>query len=257
VILYESGKGKAYIKEAFYPVKGGDLLLIGPDVRHQFISDRKDTVIASQVTFEILDRDKKPAFFSFDRLFDTLNLQGGEGMFHLKGEKYKKTRERIRDFIPFGDFPSDTDEFKRKSEIMLLSLLHFLGRTLGRLEIPENVKGPNKGVSDRVIEYLRSNYHGKITLEGIANEVFLSKSHLCRVFREETGKNIFDMLLEIRLKVAAGLLKNSLYAVKEIAHRTGFSDVYYFSKCFKKHFKIPPGCFSRDPAREPFLPENS
>ena len=47
-------------------------------------------------------------------------------------------------------------------------------------------------------------------------------------------------IIFLRIKYACDLLKSQMYNVTEISELCGFSNVYYFSKCFKKQMGVPP-----------------
>jgi AraC-like DNA-binding protein len=55
-----------------------------------------------------------------------------------------------------------------------------------------------------------------------------------------TGLTPVDFIRQMRLKYAAGILRESDRNVSETAYLTGFNDVKYFSKCFKEMFGISP-----------------
>ena len=54
------------------------------------------------------------------------------------------------------------------------------------------------------------------------------------------------------LKKSAELLLEQKYNVSEVCYMVGFSDPYYFSKCFKQQFGVPPSCYAgQERAGEP------
>ncbi len=56
-----------------------------------------------------------------------------------------------------------------------------------------------------------------------------------------TGQTIFVYLNNLRIEKAKQLLSTGFYTTNDIATRTGFHDVYYFSKVFKKFTGTTPG----------------
>ena len=77
----------------------------------------------------------------------------------------------------------------------------------------------------------------------MAQRVNLSVSHLCRLFKAETGLPPMLYLREMRLEKAAHLLGNSFLTVKEIRVQTGLRDKSLFVKDFKKKYGAPPTAF--------------
>lgn len=62
-------------------------------------------------------------------------------------------------------------------------------------------------------------------------------------FRELFGSTPTQYLIRLRLNEAARLLSQGTHTVTEVAQAVGFSDLYYFSRLFKKHFLCPPSSF--------------
>ncbi len=91
-----------------------------------------------------------------------------------------------------------------------------------------------------IIQYLQTNYTKDINFSQIASDYNFSASYLTKIFREHTGTSPIKYLIEYRIKIAKGLLKDTNLTVKEIAERTGFIDQFYFSKCFKNYCGVTP-----------------
>ena len=79
-----------------------------------------------------------------------------------------------------------------------------------------------------------------LTLEELASSLGYNKSYLSRMIREETGSNFKDLILQKRMKKAAGLLENSAYSVYEIMEACGLSNTTYFYRKFREHFGCTP-----------------
>jgi transcriptional regulator GlxA family with amidase domain len=78
----------------------------------------------------------------------------------------------------------------------------------------------------------------------LASEVALSEFHFFRSFKQAFGLSPRQYLIQKRLERAACLLKAKRYTVSEIAFLTGFSDVFAFSKAFKKTYRSAPSAYS-------------
>lgn len=91
-----------------------------------------------------------------------------------------------------------------------------------------------------VIYYLQSSYSKKISVSNIAKHFNTNRTTLLNDFKKSTGISITNYLLQLRLKIASALLRDTELNITEICERTGFSDVSYFSKTFKKELKYSP-----------------
>lgn len=84
------------------------------------------------------------------------------------------------------------------------------------------------------VDYMEQNYAGKITVENLAARSGYSASHFTRMFRQVYGLSPIQFLNHLRIEHAKNLLRAEQHTLNEIAHRCGFSSVYYFSRCFKQ-----------------------
>jgi YesN/AraC family two-component response regulator len=99
--------------------------------------------------------------------------------------------------------------------------------------------------AEEVINYLTKHYAEKITLEELSEKMQLSYSYLGSIFKKVTGKPIIEYLIHIRLYKAKELLRDG-HSVSDVAYMTGFNDVFYFSKVFKKYEHISPSQYRRE-----------
>ncbi|HJN18053.1 MAG TPA: AraC family transcriptional regulator [Armatimonadota bacterium] len=99
--------------------------------------------------------------------------------------------------------------------------------------------------------YIRANFGRPLTLQAIADHLFVSRSQLTHKFKDETGQTTMEYLTEVRIATAKQLLRTSL-SVHTIASLVGFSDPQYFSRVFRRVVgesptasrarPSPPGC---------------
>lgn len=93
---------------------------------------------------------------------------------------------------------------------------------------------------DKVLSYINAHYTEKLTLEQLANTVYLNKHYLVRLFKNETGKTPFDFVIATRLEQAKKMLTCTTLNISDIAQRCGFESSAYFCKKFKSAFNITP-----------------
>lgn len=96
-----------------------------------------------------------------------------------------------------------------------------------------------------VIYYLQSCYSQKITIEKLTDEFHTNRTSLLSDFKKYTGLSINNYLVQLRLMMASTLLRDTELAVDEICDRTGFNDISYFSKVFKKKLSYTPSEYRR------------
>lgn len=75
----------------------------------------------------------------------------------------------------------------------------------------------------------------ELSLQQTATYVHLHPGHLSELFKKETGSTFGDYVTGTRMRRAMELLSVSPAKVSEVAAMTGYEDVKYFSRLFKKH----------------------
>jgi two-component system response regulator YesN len=89
-------------------------------------------------------------------------------------------------------------------------------------------------------------YQDPISLETIAQHFFISKEHLSRSFKVFTGENMSDYMVRKRMEKAKELIVEQGLAIKHVAQMTGYADIAYFYRVFKKHYGFTPGQLRKD-----------
>lgn len=87
----------------------------------------------------------------------------------------------------------------------------------------------------RIEVYVQGNYTKKITLDDISEAIHANRSYLSRLYKQRTGKNLFDEINGMRVEKAKELIRGGRRRIYEIAGLTGFDDTAYFSRVFKKY----------------------
>lgn len=96
-----------------------------------------------------------------------------------------------------------------------------------------------------VFQYIQEHYREKITLDQLSGCMHMNKNYFCKYFREKAGKTPFAYLNEYRINRAAAELLESDALVTDIAMNTGFDNMSYFIRQFKRCKGCSPGAYRR------------
>ena len=115
----------------------------------------------------------------------------------------------------------------------------------GRLQepvslLPEKTDAP---VISSIISYLNQNYGTITSLDEIADHFFITKYHLCRIFKAATNSTVMEHLNSIRLLHACTMLEETNMSITDISYSCGFHSSAYFSGTFKKALGVSPRTF--------------
>ncbi len=139
----------------------------------------------------------------------------------------------------------DTGSWPCRSRSYLLEILFCLARQEDESILrPIQCDGGSK-LAKEVIYYLQSSYNKKITIEKLADVFHTNRTTLFNDFKSYTGQSVNQYLIELRITMASAMLRDTQLSVDEICERTGFSDISYFSKVFKKKISFTPSEYRR------------
>ena len=96
-----------------------------------------------------------------------------------------------------------------------------------------------------LLNFLNQSYATTISSTLIESKFNCNFDYLNRQFKKMTGQTIFVYLNNLRIEKAKQLLSTGFYTMSDIASCTGFHDVYYFTKVFKKFTGTTPGKYGR------------
>ena len=103
------------------------------------------------------------------------------------------------------------------------------------------MKSPDDQLLDRVMKVINKNIsNSDLSVDGIAEEVGISRVHLHRKMKELTGQTPHDFIRNIRLKQAAKLLSSQNMNITEVMYACGFNNAASFSTIFKKFYGMSP-----------------
>ncbi|MFZ5642485.1 MAG: PocR ligand-binding domain-containing protein [Bacillota bacterium] len=88
--------------------------------------------------------------------------------------------------------------------------------------------------------FIMNNYHKPLTIKDTADYLFISPSHLSRLFRQQLDCTFNDYLTRVRVEKAVELMKRPELNVGQVAKAVGFKNQSYFSKIFRKYIGVTP-----------------
>ncbi|WP_029192705.1 response regulator [Paenibacillus harenae] len=92
-----------------------------------------------------------------------------------------------------------------------------------------------------IVAYIEKNFDDEgLSLQRIADHMYLTPSYICVIFKEETNATINQYIAQIRVDKAKQLMKDNRIKVKDVAARVGYGDSNYFTKLFKKQTGLTP-----------------
>ena len=137
----------------------------------------------------------------------------------------------------YRDISQKACEKKKHAQYYLLAKLYQLAYLLFPADSPKNEK---ERLCEKALLYMQSELaRPDLQIDEVARSCSISAVYLRRITKELYEKAPFQILTELRMKKACEMLLEKRQ-IQEIASSVGYSDIYQFSRAYKRHFGIPP-----------------
>ena len=235
LLLLVSGRGGYVVDGQRYLLQPGDVILIGSRSAHRPELEGNSAYerIIIYISPEFLQQSSTPDC-------DLLSLFAGH-----KGHVLRlRENERKKVFGLAGSLEKELSGTEFGREILSNGALLRLLVEIGRCQRQEGAFNPHPVTPEdqRVVEwmqYLDGHLHEDLDMDALAEHFFISKFHMMRLFRQQTGFTIHTYLLQRRLLAARQLMEKGLRAT-EACYRCGFRSYSSFTRAYNKHFGTTP-----------------
>ena len=119
-------------------------------------------------------------------------------------------------------------------------LLQFILEMWEKGFVIENDKSGRNTVEKEIISYVQQNFKKKISLKEFGEQFHLSEKYISRYFKEHFHITLSQYITHLRLEYAKQLLQDTDTPVTEIAMQSGYQNVSYFIRSFKKAYGVSP-----------------
>lgn len=233
----EKGRGTRRIGNKVAPFSDGDLVLVVPGMAHiwNFDSNSADaegnianiTLTWSQ---DFVDRSSGAfeEFRSVGYYFSCLD--------HSIDFRNSEVRDSIVSFMKSAQGKSRTEQ--------IAITLQILAVISGQKNYADAGHFEQKLTNERLVEdikaFVQCNYKHNITTSVVALRAGMTVSGFCAFWKKYCGEAFMKYLIGLRVENAAYLLSNADMRISEVCYESGFSDVPYFNRVFKKMKGLSP-----------------
>ena len=219
----KSGLLTVSISGESYTGKSGEAFVVSPGSLH-FMGTQNGNVEYFTFLFPL----KYISFRTDDTLDDKLLEPLSNGHLMIKPRigdvaKNKKTESII------------TAQIKTK-----IILLQFILEMWEKGFVIENDKSGRNTIEKEMISYIQQNFMEKISLKEFSEQFHLSEKYISRYFKEHFHITLSQYITHLRLEHAKQLLQDTDIPVTEIAMQSGYQNVSYFIRSFKKTYGVSP-----------------
>lgn len=233
------------------PYEQADLLNAVYEVRERF---QTENAYYNPIEYEkklhhlIVSRDKNGARALLNELLGCIYFSSHFNLADIKARVTELTVLLSRATIEAGadiqevflfnkNHINDIQHFTSIEELSrwLTGVMHrFVGYTF------DFVQSKHSDVVYKAMEYVKTYYMKRITLDDVAQHVYLSRSYLSSIFKKETGRSLVAYINQVRIAKSKLFLLDGGIPIADIAGMCGFDDQSYFTKVFKRETGVSP-----------------
>jgi AraC-like DNA-binding protein len=231
ILLVLNGKGTRFVGDSVEPFSAGDLVMIGPNVSHEWLSDKKSDAGTSEAIYilfnpEILGRD----FWNLPESKIILKII-------QQSERGIKLTGKTRDDVAFLMKRIDTSYGFNRITLLLtiLEMIAFNGeyQYLASPVVQNAINERDIERLNKVYKYVFDNCQQELSLERVSSIANLSKPAFCRYFKKRANKTFVRFLNEVRVGHACRLLVNENRSIADICYTCGYNNISYFIRQFR------------------------
>ena len=232
VIIFLSGKAAYHIEGKSYYLKPWDILLVNrhaihkPEIDFSVPYERFVLWIRNDIKSTELLRCFQKAI---DRSYNLIRLDSD-------------TQEKLKQLL--YELEAALKDKKFGSELLGSALFTQFMVYVNRIFLEKQYIYDTRSYSsdsqiEELLRYINHNLTEDLSIETLARKYYLSKYHMMRKFKEETGYTIHNYIISKRLLLARTKISEGTPILKA-AQLSGFSDYTTFSRAYKKQFGTAP-----------------
>lgn len=235
VLFFVSRKGEYFVEGKRYALSPGDIVLIDKQKIHRpdFAPNTPCERIILYISPEFLTRN------SMENC-DLTECFGGEHDHVLRPNE--KIRKSLFSIVLSIEQELSTQGYGKEiiANGILLRLLVELTRSINQKGVQKpSPMQPKSRQMQKLVHYLDTHLTEEISIDDLSEKFYLSRYHMMRRFREETGTTIHAYLTDHRLMLARDLMEQGIPAT-EVCFQCGFGSYSSFARAYRKFFGTTP-----------------
>ena len=236
IIYVKSGFLTVSISGENYIGTPGDAFVVSPGNLH-FMGSQAGEVDYFTFLFPL----EYISFCTDDMLDDKLLTPLKNGHLMIRPRIKDAAKELCEQLIDIYMAENDETESKITAQIKTkIILLQFILEMWKKGFVIENDTSGRNIVEKEMVSYIQQNFTGKISLKEFGEQFHLSEKYISRYFKEHFHITLSQYITYLRLENAKQLLQDTDLSVTETAMQSGYQNVSYFIRSFKKTYGISP-----------------
>lgn len=237
ICYVKQGSGHRIIGNSVERFEDGDLVLVGSNLPHCWITDEDFNKSALHIEVYVIHFHTKlfPSDVAeFSAIQNFLNQA-------KRGVKFNTLQEQY--FITLLNALENSASLSKFLKLCELLQLMSASKQASILATANYVPEQSKKIESRIVNvcnYIQEHFKKPITLDELANIAHMNPASFSRFFKKNIGKSPINYLNEIRVNMACTKLLNTNDKAYQIAFDSGFNSMTHFNKLFKRYKGCAP-----------------
>lgn len=211
------------------------------ELKLESTDEKFDDTMVKNIQYDIRSRD----FCSLRKHVDCLIKKYGSyktfSQMYVKfilSNIYKEVYEEIRKV-------NEADLNEKINEIYFCKTIQEISEMLNNL-INKFEEQSSKGTYNErhdvemVKNYIHENYGSDLSLDKLAEYVYMTPSYLSSIFKKATNMGINNFIKNYRMEKARDMLENTNIRIKDIGNMVGYTNISYFCQSFREFYGLTP-----------------
>lgn len=229
LIFVEKGTLTIREEDTLFSVKAGESLLLWPHRKHVGVGNFPADLKFYWLHFELNSQGDNPSDYPVSLISMPQHGQVINPQYVIS---------------LFRQFLSEQETINRSDSLELILLL-----IMQQLSVAanDNPQADNSGVAlaYKAQQLIRTQFHLPVSTSSLANQLHCNADYLGRVYRQTFELTITEAIHRQRVLSAEKMLISDSCSLSEVAQRSGFQDVGYFRKVFRKTMGLTPAAWKR------------
>ena len=105
-------------------------------------------------------------------------------------------------------------------------------------------------IVERLQEIISRDYARPLTIESLAEQVYMSPNYLRTLFKDYTGETVLEYITRTRIEASVRLLRDTNLRIHEISSRVGYENPSHYCAVFRRQIGITPNQYRNKIAKE-------
>lgn len=244
IIYIKKGQGQVVVDLTSYPVQAGEIVLVSPGRLHSIAQKDGCTMEYENIIFQLEllisaagDLCGEQFFLPllYGQIYLPVHLTAGHPC-------YGKAAQLLDEIDAYSGCKEAVSALGIKGKLFELFYLLFQSRTPAPL--PEH---PLKSLETlkKILTHVKNHYRETLSIADLADVCGFSCSHFMKFFKKHMGTSFIEYLNDYRLTMAARMLLSSTEPIVVVAGESGFENLSYFNRLFKRKYKMTPSEYRR------------